>query len=224
LAGWREIRREPHVRHAAIELTLLSAGLIILGGLIPKYISDVLKLPVDIGALILMPAAIGIILGLRVAGFLAHRLPHAILSNGGFAGFVVLLAMVAFVNREAEFLSGYTALAWLGSIKIGNFDQGAALAMILVLPLGFAYALAAVAAQTVMNDRVPLYLQGRVLSTQGALSAIASSAPVLAAGALTDAIGVVPVMAMLAGLLGAAAALNLRRAAGPVGERAQAQA
>jgi MFS family permease len=224
LAGWREIQRDRHVRQAVIELTLISASLIIVGGLIPKYISDVLKLPVDIGVLILMPAAFGIILGLRIAGFLARRVPHALLSNVGFAGFVILLAMLAFVNYEADFLSGYSALRWLGEIEIGNFDGGAALAMILVFPLGFSYALAAVAAQTVMNDRVPLHLQGRVIATQGALAAIASSVPVLVAGALTDVVGVVPVMALLAGSVGLASVVNLRRQAGLAARSARASA
>lgn len=61
-----------------------------------------------------------------------------------------------------------------------------------------------------MDDRVPLHLRGRVGATQAALSAIASSVPVLVAGALADFIGVAPVMAMVAGLAGVVAVANLR--------------
>jgi MFS transporter, DHA3 family, macrolide efflux protein len=210
LVGWNEMRRNRKVLHAAIQLTLISTALIILGGLIPKYIQDVLGLPVDIGALILMPAAIGVVLGLRVAGFLAHRVPHAALSTFGFMSFVVLLAMFTFVDVGADFLSGYGMFSWLGVIQIGNFDGGGVLAMIIVMPLGFAYATVAVAGQTVLNDNVPLHLQGRVLATQGAMAAIAASAPVLIAGALSDWIGVVPVMATLAVSIGVVAIANLR--------------
>jgi len=210
LVGWNEMRRDRRVLHAAIQLTLIAASLIILGGLIPKYIQDVLGLPVDIGVLILMPAAIGVILGLRIAGFLAHRVPHAALSTLGFVSFVVFLTMLTFVDVEADFLSGYGMFSWLGNIQIGNFDGGGVLAMIFVAPLGFAYATVAVSGQTVLNDTVPLHLQGRVLATQGAMAAIASSIPVLIAGALSDWIGVVPVMAMLAAAIGAAAIANLR--------------
>jgi len=67
-----------------------------------------------------------------------------------------------------------------------------------------------VAGSTVLNDRVPLHLQGRVLSTQAALSALASSVPVLIAGALGDWIGVTPVMALVAGAIGVVAVLNMR--------------
>lgn len=210
LVGWLEMRRDRRVFHAALQLTLISASLIILGGLVPKYIQDVLGLPVDIGVLILMPAAIGVVLGLRIAGFLAHRVPQAALSSFGFVSFVLLLAMLAFVDVEADFLSGYGVFAWLGSIQLGNFDGGGVLAMVVVMPLGFAYATVAVSGQTVLNDNVPLHLQGRVLATQGAMAAIASSLPVLLAGALSDWIGVVPVMAMLAVAIAVAAVANMR--------------
>jgi MFS family permease len=210
LAGWEQMRSDRRVMHAAVELTLMSATLIILGGLVPTYIKDVLGLPVDIGALILTPAAIGVVFGLRVAGFLSHRLPHALLSSAGFTSFVVLLALVTFVNQEASFLGGYGAFAWLNHINIGNFDRGGVLVMALMFPLGFAYATVSVAGQTVLNDLVPLHLQGRVLSTQAAMSAVASSLPVLIAGALTDVFGVTLVMALVCAAISAGAIVNLR--------------
>lgn len=209
-AGWRAMRRDPAVFKAAIELTLITMMLIILGGLIPTYIRDVLELPFEIGALVLTPAAIGVIVGLRVAGPLAHHLPHGLLSSVGFAAFTGLLLALAFVNEEATFLAGYGAFAWLDDVNLGDFDGGALLAMVIVLPLGFAYANVSVAAQTVINDRVPLALQGRVVATQGAMAALAASLPVLGAGALGDWLGVQPVMAILAVSIAAATVVNLR--------------
>lgn len=209
-AGWHAMRQDPAVMHAAVELTLISTVLIVLGGLIPKYIGDTLNLPVDIGALVLMPAAAGIVLGLRVASFLAHRVPHAVLSSVGFFTFVTGLGLVTFVNQEADFLGGYGAFGFLNHVNIGSFDGGGLLAMILMLPLGFAFATVNVAGQTILNDRVPLGLQGRVQSTQAAMSALASSLPVLIAGLLSDVAGVTPVMALLAVLTGALAIANSR--------------
>ena len=211
LTGWRAMRSDAAVMHAAIELTLISSALIILGGLIPKFIEDVLGLPVDIGALILMPAAVGVVLGLRIANFLSHRVPHSFLSTFGFLAFVVLLGMLCFVNQERDFLSGYSAFSWLGRINIGNFDGGGLLAMLLMLPLGFAYAVVSVAGQTVINDRVALQLQGRVGATQAAMSAVASSLPVVGAGLLSDAVGVQFVMALVAGVIAVAAVANVRQ-------------
>jgi len=210
LAGWRTIQADRAVFHAVVELTLISTVLIILGGLVPTYIEEVLDLPVDIGVLVLIPAAAGVVFGLRVAGFLAHRVPHGLLSTTGFTIFVGCLALLAFVNKEADFLGGFGMFGWLNSVQIGNFDGGGVMAMIIMLPLGFSYAVVSVAGQTVMDDRVPLFLRGRVGSTQAALAAIASSVPVLVAGAMADAVGVTPVMALVAALAGLVAIANLR--------------
>ena len=136
--------------------------------------------------------------------------PHGLLSSVGFAAFTGLLLALAFVNEEATFLAGYGAFAWLDDVNLGDFDGGALLAMVIVLPLGFAYANVSVAAQTVLNDRVPLALQGRVVATQGAMAALAASLPVLGAGALGDWLGVQPVMAILAVSIAAATVVNLR--------------
>lgn len=199
LAGWVQIRSDRAVSQATTELTLISAALIVLGGLIPTYIQDTLGLSVAVGALVLMPAAGGIILGLRLAGLLAHRVPHVVLSTSGFLGFVALLFGVTFVDPLAQFLGGYNVFSWLNEVHIGKFDGAGVLAMVLVVPLGFSYALVAVAGQTVLNDRVPLAMQGRVLATQAALAGLASSLPVLVAGALADLTSVTLVMALLAG-------------------------
>ncbi len=209
-AGWRAMRRDPAVFKAAIELTLITMMLIIMGGLIPTYIRDVLDLPFEIGVLVFTPAAVGVIVGLRVAGPLAQRAPHGLLSSVGFALFTGLLFALAFVNEEASFLGGYGAFAWLNDVDLWDLDGGALLAMALVLPLGFAYAIVSVAAQTVLNDRVPLALQGRVVATQGVMAALAASLPVLGAGALGDWIGVQPVMAILAVSIAVATVINLR--------------
>lgn len=210
LAGWRTIRSDMTLMHAVVELTLISTTLIILGGLVPKYIEDVLGLPVDIGAVILTPAAGGVVLGLRIAGFLARRVPHGVLSTTGFTIFVACLGLLAFVNQEADFLGGFGAFSWLNSVQIGNFDGGGVMAMAIMFPLGFSYAVVSVAGQTVMDDRVPLHLRGRVGATQAALSAIASSVPVLVAGGMADLVGVTPVLAVVAAGIGVVAVANLR--------------
>lgn len=209
--GWRVLRRDEGSWQAAVELTLISSALIVLGGLIPKYIQDVLELDVEIGALVLSPAVIGVALGLRVAGFLAHRVPHAWLSSVGFVLFVVLLAGLTFVNQEASFLAGYSAFGWLNRVDFGNFDEGEVVAMMIMLPLGFAFSIVSVAGQTVLNDRIPLQLQGRVGATQGAMAAVASSVPVVVAGLLADLAGVMLVMALVSVALGVTAFGTVRR-------------
>lgn len=210
--GWQQMRRDHRVLGASLELTLLAAAMTVVAGLAPAYIEDVLGLPVEVGAVALSPAALGVVLGLRLAGSLARRAPHYALSTAGFTGFVVLLFLLAFVEPLTVFFAGYAPLAWLASVEVGRFEGSGLLAMVLVAPLGFCYALVAVAGHTTLNDLVPVSLQGRVFATQGALAAFAASGPVLAFGALADAAGVEVALALLAAVTGLAAAENIRRA------------
>jgi MFS family permease len=209
-AGWRAMRSDRAVFHAAVELTLISATVIILSGLIPTYITDVLGVRVDFGAAVLAPAVLGVALGLRVAGLLARRVPHSLLSTTGFLGFVVSLGLLAVVNELASFLGGYGIFSWLNSVSIGRFDGGGVIAMAVMFPLGFAYAVVSVAGQTVIDDRVPLSLRGRVGATQAAMAAVASSIPVIVAGALSDWVGVGPVFGLVAVVTGTVAVAILR--------------
>jgi MFS family permease len=208
------MRSDRAVLHAAVELTLISATVIILSGLIPTYITEVLGVRIDFGAIVLLPAVIGVALGLRVAGFLARRVPHSLLSSSGFLVFVVSLGLLAMVNQLAGFLGGFGMFGWLNSVSIGRFDGGGVIAMLVMLPLGFAYATVSVAGQTVIDDRVPLSLRGRVGATQAAMAALASSIPVVVAGVLSDWIGVAPVFGIVALATGFVAVANLRSGRG----------
>jgi MFS family permease len=204
------MRSDRAVFHAAVELTLISATVIILSGLIPTYITDVLGVRVDFGAAVLAPAVLGVALGLRVAGLLARRVPHSLLSTTGFLGFVVSLGLLAVVNELASFLGGYGIFSWLNNVSVGRFDGGGVIAMAVMFPLGFAFAVVSVAGQTVIDDRVPLSLRGRVGATQAAMAAVASSIPVIVAGALSDWVGVGPVFGLVAVVTGTVAVAILR--------------
>lgn len=210
-AGWREMRRDSNVMQAAVELTLVSTALIVLAGLLPRFIQSELGLPVDIGAIILLPAAVGVAFGLRIASFVIRVVPHLVVSTTGISAFAITLALVTFANPVADFLAGYPVFGWLDDAAIGSLERGGVVAALLALPLGFTYATVVVAAQTLIARSVPLSLQGRVMATQGAMSALASSAPVLAAGALADVAGVQTVMLLVAGTIGALGFVRVRR-------------
>ncbi len=210
-AGWKEMQRDSNVMQAAIELTLISTALIVLAGLLPRFIQSELGLPVDIGAVILLPAAVGVAIGLRIASYVIRVLPHRLVSTAGITSFAIVLALVTLTNPVADFLAGFGSFDWLDSAAVGSLERGGVLAAVLALPLGFTYATVVVAAQTLITRSVPLSLQGRVMATQGAMAALASSAPVIAAGALADVAGVQTVMLLVALGIGGLGFVRVRR-------------
>jgi hypothetical protein len=66
--------------------------------------------------------------------------------------------------------------------------------MFLAVPLGFSFSVVQVAANTFLNARVPLGMQGRVFALQGAVKNATAIVPLLALGALASWVGVRPVL------------------------------
>jgi MFS family permease len=211
MQGWRAMRDDPLVWRAAVELTLISTAMLVVATVIPKYIEEVLRLPVDIGILVLTPAALGIAVGLRFSHWMAGKVGPATMSAGGFLLFVAMLVALTFVREETKLLAGFGALAWLDDVDIRGFDGAGLVAMVLVAPMGFGFAMVNVAARVLINQRVPLGMQGRVIATQGAVAGLAGTLPVLAGGALADLVNVRAVLAVLAAAVVAAAVYNSRK-------------
>ena len=63
---------------------------------------------------------------------------------------------------------------------------------------GFAYSVVNVGGRSLLNERVPVPMQGRVFAAQMVLSNLASIVPLLLAGALADWWGVSPVLIVMA--------------------------
>jgi MFS family permease len=211
MQGWRAMRDDPIVWRAAVELTLISTAMLVVATVIPKYIEDVLELPVDIGILVLTPAAFGIAAGLRFSHWIAGKVGPATMSASGFLLFVAMLIALTFVREETRLLAGYGALSWLDDVDIRGFEGAAFVAMVLVAPMGFGFAMVNVAARVLINQQVPIGQQGRVLATQTVIAGLAGTAPVLLAGLLADLVNVRAVLALVAAAVVAAAVYNSRR-------------
>src|SRR3712207_5104852 len=66
--------------------------------------------------------------------------------------------------------------------------------MLLAVPLGFSFSVVQVSANTFLNQRVPLRMQGRVFALQGAIKNATAILPLLALGGLASLVGVRPVL------------------------------
>jgi MFS family permease len=86
----------------------------------------------------------------------------------------------------------------------GTRPGGLWLALPLLFIAGFGLALVIIPARTVLQERPPAEVRGRVIAAQLALGNAAALVPLLLGGALADRIGILPVMGLL-GLVALAA-------------------
>ena len=101
--------------------------------------------------------------------------------------------------------------AWnlFGLFDPGPFGEGTArilVTMALAAGLAFAFTFVNVVTRSIVNERMPREMQGRVFAAQSVLTNLASIPPILLTGLLADVIGVSPVF-FLVGLVCGALAL-----------------
>ena len=107
------------------------------------------------------------------------------MARAGLLVFVAAVVALSLVDVLEESLGSALSLTRidLGFVEISPESQ---IVMIILLPMGFAFSLVNVAANAVLNARVPGGMQGRVFALQSVLAGVASVPPLLAGGGLTE--------------------------------------
>lgn len=183
------LRRHRDVWQAAVQNSLISATLPLLAALVPVYLVEVLDQRVSDLPVIFLPGIVGMLLGLRLVSGLSRRWDPAYLATAGmwlFAAGLVGLAAIDAVD------AGVSVVFGLGDVDLGVIEISAAslAAMLVLFPTGFAFSLVNVATSAIINERVPVTMQGRVFALMMLFTGIAALPPLLAGGGLTEVVDV----------------------------------
>jgi MFS family permease len=211
------LRGNRAVWQAVVQLALLAALLPLLLALTPVYVTEALDQKVSELPVVIFPAILGMLFGLRMVSGLARSRDTAWLGTVGLAVFIGAVVALSLIDVWAEALENPLALRGLdiGVIEISRETQ---IVMIILLPMGFAFSLVNVAANAILNVRVPVGMQGRVFSLQTVMAGAASIPPLLIGGALTEildvriVLGISPVVLVLAWAFARFGTLNPRTA------------
>ncbi len=187
--GWRFIRADRLIWLAIVYLSTVQSALFIMTAIGIPYIGEKgLGLPQGDIIYVLAPMSIG--LGLSV-GFVSRLITPRNRSNRLVMATVWLginLAIVGLVKPVAE-------------IWVNIFDKGVpiggpglyALLIIFSLPFGFSIGLLNISSLTILQERSPKEMVGRVFAAYFTFANFVSIFPILFAGGLGDLIGLVPV-------------------------------
>jgi sugar phosphate permease len=190
----------------AISQLIVSSSLVLLFAiLIPRYMREVLDVPADSAALVFAPTGIGALVGLRFVPWFSRRGKNQAVVVG-LAGVAVCLALLALVEPIAELWKSAP-----GSVDPSRFLRITTLqafVMLFAAPMGFFYALLNAPAQTVLHERAPAHMRGRIFATQVVSANFISLLPLLLVGAFVDLMGITPVLLLLSVGLGALALVS----------------
>lgn len=190
--GWRFIFSDRLVAWATFQLTLASMLTLMLTTLAPGFVARVLGLEVADAVYMAVPVGMGFGLGIVLMGRRGKLL-----------------------SKERWISLGFIALG-LG-LAVLPLPRGAGgpsfllLAMV-IFTIGLGLALVTIPAKTILQERPPVGMRGRVISTQLVLGNAASTVPMPLGGGLADLIGIRKVMLILACITLGAAAAGVRQA------------
>jgi MFS transporter, DHA3 family, macrolide efflux protein len=210
--AWRALRGDLASVMALVQLTLSSTLVLIFAILIPRFMRDTLGVPPDNAAYVFAPTGVGALVGLRFISWFADRIGRERVVTMGLTGIALCLIALALTEPLAALLE------WTGILTpdgVAGLGLLVTLTMFFAFPMGLSYALLNAPAQTVLHERAPPEMRGRIFTTQIVSANFFSLLPLLAIGAITDVVGiswVLALIAVLASLAGLASAVLARRA------------
>lgn len=183
--NWEIIRANHNLSFPILQLTITQAIVGVILALAPALSLAVLKTPIQNSShVLIIPAGLGMILGVIAVGKLATKYPKVGLISVSLiiaASSLMLLGLSGLLHRSIQ---GHTATL----SQIGGY-----IAMLLVV-LGFMNALVSSAAQTLLQENTTDETRGKVFGALNMMVNIAATAPIFFAGILADFAGVTRVV------------------------------
>ena len=179
--AWERLTQDMTSYMAVIITVLASTASLVAVTLMPSFAQDVLGIAVQNAIFVFAPAAIGILLGLRLVQMLESRVRRGWLVGIGFALVMASFFCLALIVPFGDALSSATTMS----------DKAARIAVTIALSsaAAFSYSVLGVSSRSIVHERIPIAFQGRVFAAQVVLANLASIPPILLAGVLTGLIG-----------------------------------
>ena len=216
LNGWRLVRTDPAIYEVFVDDMLVGIGGSALVVLMPLYLKGVLNTSAENTVFVFAPAALGLLIGLRLAPIVGRIIGGRRTATVALMLFALTVGTFGYIDRA---LTLFDETLNLPVAEIAN-QLGLApltlMVMLLSVPAGLATSIGSVSARSVMLAGAPAEMRGQVIATQSLFQNVGALIPTLLAGIAADIIGVQRAATAIAVLIlcGAIAALTIYRPAG----------
>lgn len=200
-AGWQFVKHDRPTLEAILDDVLVSVGMSSLVVIIPFYLENVLGTSKTNTVFVFAPAALGLVIGLRLATVLAQLIGERLSASLSLAGFALCILSLGFVEQTFAFLTMSLRLPLDSIADMLSIPRLIILAMLISIPAGICSSVVNVAARSILLRRTPAYVRGQVIATQSLIGNILGLVPTLLAGIATDLFGVLPVAVGIAVIL-----------------------
>ena len=210
--SWERLSQDLVAYMSVIIFVLASTATLVAVTLMPRFAQDTLDIPIRNAIFVFLPAAIGVVAGLRLVQWLERRVAQGWLVGAGFGLLAASFACLALTRPFANVLESVNPLGFFDPGPFGDTSARIAVTIMFSTIAAFSFSIVGVTSRSLVNQRIPLEMQGRVFAAQVVLTNLASIPPILLAGLLSELLGVAPVMFFTMLVLVGAAAWALARA------------
>lgn len=188
---------------------LISVGQLALGGSIvavvamiaPGFVQEFFNKPPELAALVFVPAGAGLILGSAITPNVARKLGYTRTIALGVVGLAISAALLAGVRAVAPHV--------FGAHSFYNAPLYLAIMMLVTFAIGIGLDFVNVPAQTMLQERSPDWIKGRVLAVQAMILNGVTIPFVLVMGRVADGFGLSAAILVLAGIIAIAGLLSV---------------
>ena len=203
--AWEVLSRDFRAYMSVIIVVLASTTALVAVALMPRFAEEVLDIPVRNAVFVFLPAGIGVLAGLRLVQWLERRIEKWWLVGAGFGLLAASFICLALTTTFAAMLDGL--------IPFGETSARIVVTAIISTVAAFSFSVVGVTSRSLVNERMPPEIQGRIFAAQVVLTNLASIPPILLAGLLAALFGVGPVLFLFVIVLVSVAGWTLARAA-----------
>lgn len=195
------IRKDRKLLVSVCQLALGGSIVAVIAMIAPGFVEEFFNRPAELAALVFIPAGAGLVLGSAITPNAARKLGY----NRTIAVGVVMLAGCA------ALLAGVRAVAphVFGVPAFYDAPLYLAVMMLLTFAIGIGLDFVNVPAQTLLQERSPDWIKGRVLAVQAMLLNGVTIPFVLVMGRIADGFGLSPAILVLAGIIASAGLLSV---------------
>lgn len=213
--GWRLVRNDPAIYEVFVDDMLVGIGGSALVVLLPLYLRGVLNTGAENTVFVFAPAALGLLIGLRLAPVVGSIIGGRRTATVALIFFALVVGMLGYIDHVLMFFDEILNLPVAEAANRLGLAPLTLMVMLLSVPAGLATSIGSVSARSVMLVRAPAEMRGQVIATQSLFQNVGALIPTLMAGIAADIIGVQRVAIGLSAfiLCGALAALTIYRPA-----------
>ncbi|HKT37422.1 MAG TPA: hypothetical protein VJR48_03565, partial [Ktedonobacterales bacterium] len=200
MESYRFIRSDAMLHIAVWQLTLAGIVVAIVAMIAPRFVQVYFHKPAEAAALVFIPAGIGLVIGSAATPWIARRLRYARIIT---AGVITLSSSIAFLvigYASAPYIFG--GVWWSATPYLGGM-------LALTFLIGIGLDLINVPAQTMVQERSPDWVKGRVLAVQIMLLNAITVIFVPAVGWIADHLGLSVALLVVAGCIGVAGLVSV---------------